>query len=99
MKMAAGGEIPAAPVLAPKTAPRIKVLGANVSAASRPARTLPGLAAAPDVEITAYRVRAEHRTVGAAAPGRDVGGARAKSGRAPGQSLMWCVEAARRCAA
>src|SRR5712691_3189718 len=39
IRIAAGGEIPAGPVLAPKMAPRIKVLGRNVSAARKPAAT------------------------------------------------------------
>src|SRR5438552_17963025 len=39
IRMAAAGEIPAGPVLAPKMAPRMKVLGRNVSAARKPAAT------------------------------------------------------------
>jgi len=38
MKIAANGEIPTAPVLAPKMAPRISVLGKNVRAARNPSR-------------------------------------------------------------
>src|SRR5712691_6296491 len=46
IRIAAGGEMPAGPVLAPKMAPRMKVLGRNVSAATKPAvtrRDTPGI--------------------------------------------------------
>src|SRR6266851_1209892 len=39
IRIAAGAEMPAGPVLAPKMAPRMKVLGRNVSAATTPAMT------------------------------------------------------------
>jgi hypothetical protein len=43
LKMAASGEMPAAAVLAPKMAPRIRVLAKKVRAARKPSRTFRGV--------------------------------------------------------
>src|SRR5579859_603271 len=73
MMIAAGWEMPAAPVLAPKIAPRMSVLGKNVRAATKPSRML-RLGAATVLEGIGPRVRAERsRKV---AGGRGRGGAR-----------------------
>ena len=57
MKMAAGAEMPTAPVLAPKMAPRISVLGKNVRAARNPSRMLRVLGARAVLDDTLHRVR------------------------------------------